>query len=437
MNKHAMDESFLATKDADPYAFYERLLARGDVHWDAGLNGWLVTSYDACKEAMRQDDVLHDSPHKEGRKLLFGGTRAVPALKGAEHERLHGWWLTEFSPKRVAEWRATMIKPIVDACIDRFVEKGKAELAEELSERIPIRVITRLMGLPWQDDDFVDTDRRLNHQIVNVLNHSTHVDKSDKAGAERIMAEGAAAAKEIEEMITPFIMARKGGEGDDLISKFWRDGPRLLDDWNLSDVMANTCLMLQAGSDTTTYATSNAAYLMLTRAGLMEQLKGASEAQLTTFVEEVLRLHGPVHLRLRQAIADTTLAGCLFARGETVIPIVAAANRDPVRDERPNEIDLSRKTPRDHLAFHFGPHVCVGAALARAELLETVITLVQRMPGMRLDPDAQQPGMIGWLMRAYRPLNIVFYPGPQSPRGTPLAISLNDHIYDINAVATG
>ena len=414
MDKPALDESFLSTKDDDPYDFYARLLARGDVHWDAELNGWLVTSYEACKEAMRQDDVLYDSPHKEGRKLLFGGTRAVPALKGAEHERLHGWWLAEFSPKRVAQWRGALIKPIVDACIDRFIARGRAELAEELSERIPIRVITRLMGLPWQDDDFVDSYRSLNHQIVNVLNHRTHVDKNDQAGAARIMAEGAAAAKQIEEMITPYIMARKSGDGDDLISKFWRDGPRLLDDWNLSDVMANTRLMLQAGSDTTTYATSNAAYLMLTRGGLMEQLRSADEARLTTFVEEVLRLHGPVHLRSRQAIADTTLAGCPFAKGETVIPIVAAANRDPTHYERPGEIDLARKMPRDHLAFHFGPHVCVGAALARAELLETVIALLKRLPDMRLDPAAQQPGMIGWLMRAYRPLNVVFAPGQSS-----------------------
>jgi cytochrome P450 len=408
-----MDVSLLTTRDADPYAFYERLLARGEVHRDAELNAWLVTSYEACREAMRQDDVLFDSPHTEGRRLLFGGARAVPALKGAKHERLHGWWLSEFSPRRVAEWRATIIRPIVDACIDRFIGRGRAELADELSERIPIRVIARLMGLPWQDDDFVDTYRGLNHRIVQVLNQRTLVDKNDKAGAERVMAEGIAAARSIEQMISPFILARQSGEGDDLISKFWRDGPKLLDDWNLSDVMANARLMLQAGSDTTTYATSNAAYLMLTRAGFARRLREADEAVRAAFVEEMLRLHGPVHLRSRIAIADTSLAGCPFARGEAVIPVVAAANRDPAHYERTGEIDLQRRTPRDHLSFHFGPHVCAGAALARGELIETVRALTERMPDMRLDPAAEQPAMKGWLMRAYRPLNVVFPPGPQ------------------------
>jgi cytochrome P450 len=414
VNKTPLKVSYLSTKDADPYAFYEQLLARGDVHWDAGLNAWLVTSYEACKQAMRQDDVLYDSPHKESRRLLFGGTRSVPALKGAEHERLHGWWLSVFSPRRVAEWRATVIRPIVDACIDRFIAKGRAELADELSERIPIRVIARLMGLPWQDDGFIEDYRRLNHQLVGVLNRRTLVDESDQAEGERVWAEGLAAAQRIEEMVTPYIETRRSGEGDDLISRIWRDGPGLLDEWNISDVMANTRLMLQAGSDTTTYATSNAAYLMLTRPGLMKELQGADDAMAANFVEEVLRLHGPVHLRSREAIADTALAGCPFAKGETVIPIVAAANRDPTHYEHPGEIDLGRKTPRDHLAFHFGPHVCVGAALARAELLETVIALASRMPEMRLDPDAERPGMKGWLMRAYRPLHAVFPPGPQS-----------------------
>lgn len=409
-----MDVSYLSTRDADPYAFYEQLLGRGKVHWDAELNAWLVTSYEECKQAMRQDDALFDSPHKESRRLLFGGTRSVPALKGAEHERLHGWWLGVFSPRRVAEWRATVIRPIVNACIDRFIAKGRAELADELSERIPIRVIARLMGLPWQDDVFIDNYRRLNHHLVGVLNRRTLVDKGDQAESERVWNEGMAAASSIEEMMTPYIKSRQSGQGDDLISRIWRDGPGLLDDWNISDVMANTRLMLQAGSDTTTYATSNAAYLMLTRPQLLNELRSADGVGVANFVEEVLRLHGPVHLRSRVAMADTSLAGCPFAKGETVIPVVAAANRDPTHYERPGEVDLARGTPRDHLAFHFGPHVCVGAALARAELLETVGALAQRLPDMKLDPGAEQPAMKGWLMRAYRPLHVVFSPGPSS-----------------------
>src|SRR5690242_10514033 len=120
MSGNTLEQSYLGTKDGDPYAFYERLLAQGEVHWDEELKAWLVTSYEACKQAMRADDVLFDSPHKESRKMLFGGTRSVPALKGEEHERLHGWWLSVFSPRRVSEWRAGVIRPIVHACIDRF-----------------------------------------------------------------------------------------------------------------------------------------------------------------------------------------------------------------------------------------------------------------------------------------------------------------------------
>lgn len=410
-----LDVSYQTTTDKDPYAFYENLLKKGEVHWDPQLNAWLVSSYEGCKHVMRNDDVSFELPKKEAetRTVLFGGPRAVPALKGEEHEKLHRWWVGSFSPKRMEEWRVTAIRPIVERVIDRFIEWGKAELSDELSEPVPIRVITRLMGLPWEDDTFIERYRRLNHQLVSLLTRRGLSAQADAGSAaeDKVKAEGLAAAQTIHDMILPYIMERKSGQGDDLISAMWRDGAALLPDWSLNDVMANTRLMLQAGSDTTTYATSNAACLLLKHPGLIRQLADGGEAKIMNFVEKVLRLHGPVHLRSREAIQDAEVAGCKFACGEAVLPLVAAANRDPSRYPHPEKIDLERKAPRDHLAFHFGAHTCAGAALARAELLEIVTAITRRLPDMRLDPDAEPPTMKGWLLRAYGPLHVLFTPG--------------------------
>jgi cytochrome P450 len=411
--KPTLDVSYQTTTDEDPYAFYRQLLQKREVHWDPQLNAWLVASYEGCKHVMRNDDISLEVPKKEDetRAALFGGPRALPLLKGNEHEKLHRWWVGMFSPRRMEEWRVRVIRPIAEMAVDRFIERGTAELCEELSEVIPIRVISRLMGLPWEDDSFIENYRRLNHPLVAMLSRRDLAASEGSNEDDRIKAEGLAAARSIEEMMMPYITERRSGTGDDLISAMWRDGAALLDDWSIRDVMANTRLMLQAGTDTTAYTISNAAHLLLKHPGLIGQLAQSSEGKILSFVEEALRLHGSIHLRTRHATQDTEVAGFKFARDDVVIPLVAAANRDPARYSNPDEIDLERKTPRDHLAFHFGIRTCVGAVLARAELLETVTALVRRLPDIRLDPAAEAPALKGWLLRAYRPLHVLFTPG--------------------------
>ena len=114
--------------------------------------------------------------------------------------------------------------------------------------------------------------------------------------------------------------------------------------------------------------------------------------------------------RSRQAIADTTLSGCPFGKGETVIPVVATANRDPSRYERPDEVNLERETPHDHRRS-ISARTSASVRHWRSEMNEAAYALRERMPDMRLDPSAQQPGMMSWLMRTYKPLHVVFAPG--------------------------
>ena len=93
------------------------------------------------------------------------------------------------------------------------------------------------------------------------------------------------------------------------------------------------------------------------------------------------------------------------------VTTVRGVSSDPAHYPAPEEFRLDRVAPRDHFAFHFGPHTCVGAALARAELAEAVKAMVERLPDMRLTQGAQQPAMKGWLVRSYAPLQISFTPG--------------------------
>jgi cytochrome P450 len=412
-------DSYASTRDGEPYEFYRALLADGGMRWDDGLGAWLIGSYAGVREVLLQDDVGYAMPERVGdRKAVHaqwtGGPRVITLLEGAEHDRVHRWWMQALSPTRVAGWRRSLIRPIIDEAIDRFVETGVVELRGQLADRVPARVIAAVMGFPWEDDVWVDELTRLNLEVLKIFAAHAAMEKGGNADEyQRALDETIAAAQELDELMLPHVEARRAGEDDDLISMMWRDGPRLLEGWGTTDVLANARMMFQGGAETATHAISDALFLLLRQPELKVEISNGGERALANFVEEVLRLYGPIHFRSRQALADQAIIGCPVGKGDRVIPLVAAANRDPKRYESPDEVNLDRQRPRDHFGFHFGSRYCVGAALARAEVLEVVSAALERFPDMWLAPDAPPPRMDGWLLRSYRPLHAGFTPGSQ------------------------
>ena len=428
--KQVMEPSFLSTYDQDPYAFYRQAIARqeggeggasdkGEVFWDEGLKAWLVTSYAACKDVLKRDDASFFMPERlgESRKVLEqaqGGPRQILLLSGDEHLRMHQLWLRLFSPRRAEEWRKRIIRPIANALIDRFIAKGRCELAADFTNLLPIRVIAAIAGLPSEDDAWLAECKKQNDAVNAFFAARLGLSQTgDPAEQQRVNDAAIAASNKLNDMIMPFVEARRDSTGDDLISVMWREGKEALADFGAIEARAAVRVMVQTGSDTATYAMTNAIHLLLQNPDMLKRVRDGGDEIASRFVEESIRLHGTVHFRSRQAIEDTTIAGCPVMKGEAVMPLIATANRDPSYYANPDAVDLERKTPRDHLGFHYGIRMCVGAALARAEILEAVQVLLERMPDMALDPAAEAPRMRGWLFRAFRPLNVTFTPGAQ------------------------
>lgn len=416
-----MEPSFFTTYDQDPYAFYRGAIAKeGEVFWDEGLKAWLVTSYEACKDVLKRDDTSFFMPERlgESRKVLEqaqGGPRQILLMTGDDHLRMHQLWLRMFSPRRAEEWRPRVIRPLANTLIDLFIARGRAELVGDFTNLLPIRVIAAIAGLPWQDDAWLAECKRLNDAVNALFAARLGLSQTgDPAEQQRASDAALAASQRLNEMIEPFVEARRDGAGDDLISMMWREGKEALPDFGMTDARAAVRVMVQTGSDTATYAMTNALYLLLKHPEIRAQLRAGGEPAVSRFVEESIRLHGTVHFRSRRAIEDTSIAGCPMAKGDAVMPLIATANRDPAYYPNPDRIDLERKSPRDHLGFHFGIRMCVGAALARAEILEVVNLVLERLPDMQPDPAAEQPRMRGWLFRSFRPLNVTFTPGPVS-----------------------
>jgi cytochrome P450 len=404
--------SLTGTIGLSPTEAYSQLRDAGAVAWDPEVNAWIASSYDACREVFTRDNEAFRHQYQEFRGTPLGdllGARHLAILSGPDHTRLHQWFLRLFSPKTVDGWRETIIRPVINERIDRFVVRGSAELFSELANPLPPTVIASIMGLPT-DDAWILRIKHLISTVFAGFPESFAATEGSLDGifdSPRFKASMAAAAEAVG-MLRPFIEERRSGEGSDPISLLWRDGREMFADWDVADVTALCRQMFSAGSDTTSQGLAAAFRLLLDHPMLVEEIHTGNDRTVAAIVEEALRLHGPTVFRGRVANCPVELGGASIKTNDVVIAHQAAANRDPNHYEHADEIDLERKAPRDHMAFVFGPRTCVGAALARAELQEALRLVAQRLPGLRWDPQAEIPALVTTSIRRDKNLPVVF-----------------------------
>jgi cytochrome P450 len=409
------------TEGVEPWDYYDRLRELGDVVWDETMNAWLVSSYELVKEIGRKDEELYERNYvpREGRKQLGmtpeewmhfiggGSTQAQPALlTGEEHERQHRWWMRAFSPRVLSQWRETLFRPICNEEIDRFSGRGSAELVAEYAERITPRVMASMLGLPHDDDAWVA-------RMVELFEARVAVRQRHSLGGDvdaKLRQEALDSTTELHAAIGPYVLERKGSDGDDFISMVWRDAPALFGGpYEDVDVVGVVVSAWGSGAGSIARGVCNALYLLLRRPDLHERLL-ADEETMKNFTEESLRLYGPVSWSPRYTKADVELGGVRIRKGELVIALNLAAQRDERRYPDPTGVDLARPSPRDHFSFFAGPRTCPGQGLARVELDVFLAVLLERLPDIRLDPAAESPRYKGVLTRSWEPLNVTFAP---------------------------
>jgi cytochrome P450 len=388
-----------STMNVPPYESYDRMREE-PVRWDESMDGWVVSSYELCKEVLRGDTTISRHINQDSREVaarITGAPHHLNFLMGDEHRRVHQWWLRLFSPTQVERYRESVVKPVVAATVDRFAGLGEADLITDFAGRIPVRVIAGAMGMPWDDDEWFARIKALVDRMGRFFDLRPGDDPSDSIRA----------GEEVTAMLLPFVRERRGSDGADPISVAWREWPDLLPDWSEADVVGSVQTIFLAGSHTTSHAIANAAQLLLTQPEIAARVR-ADKSLEPAFVEESLRLLGPAHFRMRRANEDFEVGGVTIHKDDKILPLLAAADRDPSQYPHPHDFALDRRALRDHIAFNFGPRTCVGAALARLEIHESVHALLHRLPNLRLDPDAPTPAQEGFCLRSYTPLRAKF-----------------------------
>ena len=374
---------------ADTYATFARMREQDPVLCQPGLDGetpiWFVTRYDDAEAVLRDNARFVRDPRlaQPPEQLRSGLPEFVAFIDsnmlnrdGEDHRRLRRLVSKAFTPRMIERLRPR-IQEIADELIDRVSAAGEMELVSAFAFPLPMTVIAELLGVPVADRD------RFREWSTAMVRPALTADEADRADA----------------LLTAFVdyllalfAERREKPGADLISALVsvEDGGDTLSEEELSSMVA---LLIVAGHETTVSLIGNAMVALLTHPEQRSELE-RDPSLLPRSVEELIRFDGPVERTLnRWAAADVELRGQTIRRGELVIVVLGAADRDPERFEDPDALVLAAERETRHLGFGRGPHFCLGAPLARLEAEIALGTLLRRLPGLRL---AVPPEDIRW-----------------------------------------
>jgi cytochrome P450 len=371
----------------DPYSVYRRLRTeRPVVVLDSQLGrSALVSRYDDIAAALKDSATFSSKGNARGIGLVMG--RTIIEMEGKEHLRQRRLVTPAFSPRALREGLEVVVEKTVQQLVDQFVDDGKADLVSQFTFTYPLRVMAHVMALPI--DDF----EQFHHWALDLLSIADDPQK------------GFDAAQTLIDYLRPFIQERKHEPGPDLISTLVHaevEGEHLTEE----EILSFLRLLLPAGAETTYRLTGSLLYALLTHPDALAEVQ-SDPAGLDRAIEETLRWEAAVQYVSRETTREVEVAGVKINAGELVMLAVGSANRDDSRFDDPDRFVLGRPNVGDHLAFGFGEHFCLGSNLARLEARAAVRILLDRLPNLRLAPDADCR-IVGLAFRSPDRLPVVF-----------------------------
>jgi len=384
--------------EGDPYPVWHELRAQapvhpGIVHELTGFSGpamfqglpypdrphFSAFTFAACDEAFRNDRVFRSSPEPvdlEGGEL--SAMNSMLTMDGPQHRRYRGLVQPSFVPAKAEWWIRNWIEHTVHTVIDGFVNDGYAELNVDFCAAIPVLTITGSFGVPVEQALDIRAALRNPPEVVA--------------------------------MIAPIVAARREEPQDDLISVLVQaeltdeDGTthRLSD----AEIYSFSLLLLTAGSGTTWKQMGITLTALLQRPEVLAAVRD-DRSLLRAAIEESVRWLPTDPMFSRHVMEDVDFHGIEIPKGSVIHLCIGAANRDPARWDDPDTYDIFRPM-KPTLAFGGGPHICLGMHVARAEITVGISALLDRLPNLRLDPDAEPPRFVGMYERGATAIPVLF-----------------------------
>ena len=352
------------------------------VELPGGIHAWAITDAHVLQELFCDWRVSKDA-HRHWPTFTTGkvppdwpliswvSVRNMFTAYGKDHQRLRKLIGPAFSARRVAALRP-QIRQIITDLLDELAAQPAdvvVDLREEYAAQVPLRVITALMGLP------ADLQPRLRVCVDEIFSTVSRRHPQETF-------------TEMVDLLATLVTRRRAEPGEDMTSLLisHRDqGDRLTE----QELLHTLLLVIGAGYETTVNLIDQAIYQLLSHPGQLAQLR-AGAFTWSALIEETLRYAPPVaNLPLRYAITDIDIADWRIKAGDALLACFAATNRDPyLHEPDPDTFDPTRPN-KQHLSFGYGPHFCLGAALARMEAAVALPALFQRFPDITLaaEPD--------------------------------------------------
>jgi cytochrome P450 len=372
----------------DPYATYRYLRDEAPAYWNPGLRFWVLSRFDDVLEGFRNFETFSSAGgialeirRPVGRRP--DDFQPMIELDPPEHTAFRKLVARVFTTRRVAAMEQD-IRQIVDGYLDAVVPKGSCDLVADCSGPFPMDVICLLLGI-------TEADR------ATLRAHAGQILVRDDGS----MAIPQVALDGMMALLSYFVddLARRKAEaGSGIISDLIGltvDGCVLTE----AELLGFCVLFVIAGHETTTKMVANAIEL-LSRHPAQRDALVADPGLIPAAIEEVLRFHNSTQYMHRTLTTDIERHGRTMHAGESVLLLIGAANHDP-REFGPTaeEFDIRRRPDR-HLAFGYGAHFCLGAALARMEGKVALEQVHRRIPDYRVDHDAKvrfhSSNVTGW-----------------------------------------
>ena len=373
----------------DPYPLYARMRDVPPVRRDPVLPVWVVTGYEEAMSILRDTrftvqrkssrtspdsfsiDVLPNGPVRKqlGALVSVLATKMI-FLDPPEHTRVRNLMNQNFTP-RACEQMRPRIQQIADELLDRAMRNGQIDLILDFALQLPIIVICEMIGLPAEDRVQL---KKWADAVGNVI--ALGASLRQELDARRAMIDMRVYFDEVLERW-------RRAPGNNLLSMLLKNGYPSNED-EQAELFSNCVFLLGAGHETTTSLIGNGFRVLRNHPDQFELL-ARDPSIITTAVEELLRYESPVQWTSRQTRADVTVGAVEIKAGDSLLISLGAANRDPRQFPDPDRLDLKRKDAHRHLAFSGGVHFCLGAALSRVEAQVGLLTLLRRLPTVRIE----------------------------------------------------
>ena len=366
----------------DPYPDYRSLQEAGAIHWSEDFFGgaWLLTRYADVTAVLRDPRF---SVQRVGRWLNSCGpgareqlvefkrifARAMLFFDGPSHARLRKAVGDGFRPSILKDM-APRIRGIVDHLLDSIESQASADFMQDFARPLPALVIADMLDIDSADRaDFIAWSDDI---AAFIGSPQPTLDLALRAQSSSIA---------LNDYFRSLLPLRRNAPGDDLIGRLIRaqgEGQVITE----KELVAQCAMLLFAGHETTRNLLGNGLYWLLRHRDQWTRLRDDPQL-MPAAVREMLRFDSPIQYTARRIYAEVQMHGRTLKRGQLLVPLIGAANRDPARFSDPDRFDIGRDEGM-HLSFGHGPHVCIGAALTTMEAEIAFSTLMRRLPMLEL-----------------------------------------------------